>query len=345
MISSAVFLLGLLFAVSQASVDSNLDQHWQNFKGTYGKTYATAEEEMHRRSIWENNHRMVEQHNKEYAQGKHTYNMEIKSISDRSVDEVFPKLGEACTPLHPANKSIPLPKSDCEWVPTGQPAPQEVSLVNYCQPVQNQGLCESCWSFSIVGTMECQYKKEKGSSIKLSEQNLVDCVAGNSGCCKGTPIYGFGYAKDHGVWTDTQYGKYYAKQEECHDGNGSPTRIATIMRMGMNDENKIMDVIANHGVVSAGIDVDNQENAIMHIGSGIYKSTTCRSTINTHAIVIVGFGTDGGVPYWLIRNSWGTDKNINGNFKLFRGSNMCGIARSPIAVSYSTDVPHCPRRK
>ena len=29
----------------------------------------------------------------------------------------------------------------------------------------------------------------------------------------------------------------------------------------------------------------------------------CPSTIN-HAITIVGYGTDGTTPYWIIKNSW-----------------------------------------
>jgi len=38
---------------------------------------------------------------------------------------------------------------------------------------------------------------------------------------------------------------------------------------------------------------------------GIMSGTACGTSID-HAVVIVGYGTSGGVPYWLVRNSWGT---------------------------------------
>ena len=42
-----------------------------------------------------------------------------------------------------------------------------------------------------------------------------------------------------------------------------------------------------------------------------------------HAVVIVGWGTENGIPYWKIRNSWGKFYGDNGYMKLKRGT--CGI--------------------
>lgn len=43
-----------------------------------------------------------------------------------------------------------------------------------------------------------------------------------------------------------------------------------------------------------------------------------------HAVVAVGYGVENGVPYWLIKNSWGADWGLNGYFKMEMGKNMCG---------------------
>jgi len=47
--------------------------------------------------------------------------------------------------------------------------------------------------------------------------------------------------------------------------------------------------------------------------------------VGGHAIVIVGWGVKDGLPYWLIRNSWGVNWGDGGHFRVRRGTNECGI--------------------
>jgi len=58
--------------------------------------------------------------------------------------------------------------------------------------------------------------------------------------------------------------------------------------------------------------------------SGVY-TTTDTKYIGAHAVKIVGWGADSGMPYWLVANSWNTEWGENGRFRIERGKNVLGI--------------------
>ncbi|THD18723.1 putative pre-pro-cysteine proteinase [Fasciola hepatica] len=61
--------------------------------------------------------------------------------------------------------------------------------------------------------------------------------------------------------------------------------------------------------------------------SGIYQSRTCSPFHLNHAVLAVGYGTQGGTDYWIVKNSWGSFWGEHGYIRLARNrDNMCGIA-------------------
>jgi cathepsin B len=68
----------------------------------------------------------------------------------------------------------------------------------------------------------------------------------------------------------------------------------------------------------------------MSYSSGVYNKIE-GDLLGGHAVMIFGWGTENGTPYWLVRNSWGASwptgaaPNDAGNFKILRGKDLCGF--------------------
>ena len=99
--------------------------------------------------------------------------------------------------------------------------------------------------------------------------------------------------------------------------------------MGGSDQDIICDIFV-WGPVSTSFEVyaDFYE---FNPKKEIYKWNGKGPRVGGHAIVLVGWGEENGIPYWLCRNSWGKDWGDKGYFKMVRGINMCGIERNVLA--------------
>ncbi|PAV58868.1 hypothetical protein WR25_08867 [Diploscapter pachys] len=64
--------------------------------------------------------------------------------------------------------------------------------------------------------------------------------------------------------------------------------------------------------------------------TGIYKYQF-GGVVGGHAVKILGWGTEGGVDFWLVANSWAADWGENGYFRILRGTNECGIEHAIVA--------------
>ena len=88
----------------------------------------------------------------------------------------------------------------------------------------------------------------------------------------------------------------------------------------------MMGLVVKHGAVLTGIRADYIKN----YESGIFHGCPEKKEPTNHAVTVVGYGTDDGLDYWLVKNSWGDRWGDKGFIKMKRGVQMCGIGKKMV---------------
>jgi len=208
----------------------------------------------------------------------------------------------------PPNQSI---ANDIDWTTKGA-----------VTPVKDQAQCGSCWAFSTTGSVEGAHEIKTGQLVSLSEQQLVDCAgsAGNQGCNGGLMDDAFQYIiRNQGIGTEASY-PYTAKDGTCKKVAAAAT-ISSYKDVQAGSESGLMSAV-NMQPVSIAIEAD--QSGFQHYRSGVFTGP-CGKNLD-HGVLLVGYGTDSGVDYWRVKNSWGASWGDSGYIRLKRGSDLCGLA-------------------
>ncbi|OCT66461.1 cathepsin S isoform X1 [Xenopus laevis] len=322
---SIIFLVTLfsLLIPTHSAPDPTLDTHWQLWVKTHQKNYKDAEEERARRTIWEETMTFITVHNLEYSLGLHTYEVGMNHLGDMTGEEVEATMTGYTSSDDSLANMTRVPKKLLEAQP---PASIDWRTKGCVTSVRRQRKCGSCYAFSAVGALECQWKKKKGTLVTFSPQELVDCSysEGNKGCKGGSIRSSFTYMKKSGVMEDFNY-PYTGKEEKCKKKKPSKTGvIKDFHSVPARDEILLMKVVGTVGPVSVAINCSSK--GFRMYKSGVFYDPSCTSTTN-HNVLAIGYGRENGMDYWLVKNSWGVTFGDQGYIKMARNrNNHCGIA-------------------
>ena len=234
----------------------------------------------------------------------------------------FPMINQSHRQILSRSKSIMDLPDSVNWVEQGA-----------VTAVKNQGQCGSSWAFATTGVMEGAKKIQLGNPlVNLSEQQFLDCDASNAGCYGGQINNALLFAES-GITTAASY-PYRARPGSCR--SSTPVlQVASYLQIASNDEVALATAVAMQPI-AIGVEADS--SVFQFYKSGVVTSTSCGTTLN-HALLIVGYGTENGIPYWLCKNSWGRVWGDVGYIKIGRSltSNgkpgVCGVASYPWAVT------------
>ena len=281
-------------------------------------------EEVSRRKIFSTNVHKIATHNLEANLGGHKFQLAVNQFADLTNAEYRQTLlgyrgsNKRIKPNATliASSLVSLPKS-IDW---------RDSLV---VEVKDQGQCGSCWAFSAIASLEGQHAKLKGDLLSFSEQELVDCSGdeGNQGCNGGLMESAFEYLKKAGVELEDDY-PYEAVDDTCRlDKKKIAEKVTGFVKIDSGSEDALQNAVSEIGPISVAIDAGSIW--FQFYSSGVYDQSGCgteESELN-HGVTAVGYGSEGGDDYWLVKNSWGEGWGDAGYIKMSRNKdNQCGIA-------------------
>ncbi|XP_071742636.1 low-temperature-induced cysteine proteinase-like [Rutidosis leptorrhynchoides] len=313
---------------SSLRTDEAVNAMYESWLIKHGKFYNAIGEKETRFQIFKDNLKYIDSHNA----GDQSYKLGLNKFADLTVDEYrltytgVAKKGDRSSRLNGT-------KSHRYSVKSGDVLPDSVDwrTKGAVAPVKDQGSCGSCWAFSTIGSVEGVNQIVTGELITLSEQELVDCdTSYNEGCNGGDMDYAFQFiVKNGGIDSDADY-PYISgngKDGKCDNArkNAKVVSIDSYEDVPVNNEAALQNAAANQPITVA---IEASSRDFQFYTSGVF-SGSCGTNLD-HGVVVVGYGTESGKDYWIVRNSWGAEWGEQGYIRMERNiqdkKGKCGIA-------------------
>lgn len=318
---------------------NNNDNDWSefsSFRERFRRNYVSLQELELRFSVFRQNLRTILLHNIEFENGKQNFTMGVNQFSDLTADEFKTKYvnnGKHLDVGLYGCKSFSYSSSDSYFNSNFTSS----SVVDWREngavtSVKDQGQCGSCWAFSSTGAIEGAWAISKGQLVDFSEQQLVDCATGvtygSHGCSGGQMDGAFKYVISKGQCLLNAY-PYTAADGACQKCS-AVAQLSSCSDVKANDQVSLRAAVFQQPV-SVAIEADTRY--FQSYSSGVLTSATCGTNLD-HGVLVVGYGAENGINYWLVKNSWGTSWGENGYVKIGRSDSttdagICGIAMSP----------------
>ncbi len=188
---------------------------------------------------------------------------------------------------------------------------------------KHQGRCGSCWAFASTHIFTDSRSIAAGRQTSLlSSQFTAACqqqgVVNGNGCCGGTPVAGFSLFETQGAVTDS-CAPYRSELRNflravkapisqtcptaCADSTQfNPSQISLYSHNFLRNEAQVITALADRTIyLSMKVSEDFEQYRC-----GVFCEEN-PTFIGGHAMEIVDYGTESGVDFWVVKNSWGTD--------------------------------------
>jgi len=320
-----VILIALfaLFAVSSARMlaEQEYEFLFTNWMRQHSREYATADEFQYRYQVWKDNMDIIIGHNAKNA----SFTLAMNKFGDMGQKE----FGQKMCGYKPHNRTVTLTEPiDLSAIPASIDWRTKGAVTG----VKNQGQCGSCWAFSAVASTEAANFYQTGNLISLSEEELVDCGSstGNQGCEGGLMDDAFQWIiNNNGIASEASYPYIGTDGNPCQSSTiPNVATIGSFKDVTQNSNSALLAAAAGQ-VVSVAVEAD--QAVFQFYSGGVLNDASCGTNLD-HGVTLVGYTNTGSSPYWIVKNSWGSDWGLSGYLYIAITDNQaaeCGINMQP----------------
>ena len=217
---------------------------------------------------------------------------------------------------------------------------------------QSQGRCGSCWAFAASHTYTDRLSIAAGAEhTQISSHYPTACfrdynlVSNGNGCCGASTHAGLEFFRHYGAVTEqcVSYGLYNYPQNdfnfkrnnpirrycpsECEDGSSFENNVISLPGYTHKvQESDVINALKEGPVV---VSMQLSESLMYEYTCGVFTQDSKGETLRGgHSVELVDYGTESNVPFWVIKNSWGTNYGEGGYFRIRRGDLKIGTRSS-----------------
>ncbi|XP_026726721.1 cathepsin L1-like [Trichoplusia ni] len=322
---SCILVLGCLSALAPVWCVTPLsrfaiDEQFNYFIQHHNKVYHDFQEREYRFNIFMENLQRLN----EMGRFHHQHSFDFTPYMDHTLEEFLMTHSGLIV-----NESIALCNrlTDRNIPNINAPPSHDWTKYNVVTPVKDQKDCNSCYAFSATGNIEGQFAMVYKKLLVLSEQQIVDCDKRSHGCRGGYMNNAFSSLMELGgseLEADYPYRQHNPHPQCLLPSNRLRVKIIGCDSYRLSSQEKLKQLLYHRGPLSVAM-----KSEVLHMQNykgQIIPDKYCTGEVN-HGVLLVGYGEENGIKYWLLKNSWGTSQGDQGYFRLERGEGLesCGM--------------------
>nr|XP_016504835.1 PREDICTED: thiol protease SEN102-like [Nicotiana tabacum] len=195
-----------------------------------------------------------------------------------------------------------------------------------------------CWAFAATEVITAARAHINGEIVPLSKQHLLDCMYTHynkptwfeyleeNECFPCSYAKAYTFARDHGIVKEVKY-PFTEQRGECH---GPSEEIKGFKRVNENLNKKAIENLIKQQPITCAVPHVPSFNDFLgekvYMGPTNLKNEATKKLIEEGnykklciALLIVGYGVEDGVDFYLVKNSWRKEWGHKGYAKIERG--------------------------